>query len=202
MPKFFKLIMLTSLIAIGSTGFAQDATETEAQTQSDPLPLDMGQEVVDEMAPGTTYIREVFGAWELRCIRVEEGEKEPCQLFQLMKSETGSSIAEINILALPQGQQAAAGATLVTPLETLLTSQIRLAVDDSAGKRYPFTWCGTAGCYARIGFTNADIATLKRGENATLFVVPVFAPDKVIDANMSLAGFTKAYDALVADFAK
>ncbi len=218
MPDFLKLMTLTAFVAMGSSAFAQDAAtpkpegetatptaetpaaETPAQeggqATGDPLPLDMGQEVVDERGPGTTYVKDRFEAWELRCVRVEEGQKEPCHLFQLMKDDKGVPIAEMNIIALPEGQQAAAGATIVTPLETLLTKQLTLEVDGGAKKRYPFTWCGNVGCYSRVGFTNGDIAAFKRGANATLTIVPVFAPDETISVTLSLAGFTAGYKAL------
>jgi len=222
MPDFLKLITVSAIVAMGSNAIAQDTTtpegdaaapteqatpaaETPADTQapategdatSDPIPRNMGEEVVDENAPGTTYLYKEFGSWELRCMRVKEGEKEPCQLFQLMKTKEGASIAEINIIALPEGQQAAAGATIVTPIETLLTKQVTLAIDGGAKKRYPFTWCGQAGCYSRVGFSNGDIASFKRGVSATLSIVPVFAPDQTIDVTMSLSGFTAGYKTL------
>ncbi|WP_457649020.1 invasion associated locus B family protein [Profundibacter sp.] len=213
MPDFLKLMTLGAFVAMGSSAFAQDAAtpkpegetatpaaetpaQEDGQATGDPLPLDMGQEVVDERGPGTTYVKDRFEAWELRCVRVEEGQKEPCHLFQLMKDDKGVPIAEMNIIALPAGQQAAAGATIVTPLETLLTKQLTLEVDGGAKKRYPFTWCGNVGCYARVGFTNGDIAAFKRGANATLTIVPVFAPDETISVTLSLAGFTAGYKAL------
>jgi len=226
MPDFLKLITLATFVAMGSSAIAQDtatpkpegeatgaeatpATETPAETPadaetpatdggatSDPIPLDMGTEVVDENGPGTTYVKDRFESWELRCVRVEEGQTEPCNLFQLLKDDKGVAIAEMNIIALPKGQQAAAGATVVTPLETLLTKQLTIAVDGGAKKRYPFTWCGNVGCYSRIGFTNGDIASFKRGVKATLTIVPVFAPDESISVNLSLAGFTAGYKAL------
>ena len=223
MPDFLRLITLTAAIAIGSSAFAQETTtpkpegetaapttetapatettdtETPANgetTTDNQVPLNMGQEVVDERGPGTTYVKERFEAWELRCVRVEDGQKEPCHLFQLMKDDKGVPIAEMNIIALPKGQQAAAGATIVTPLETLLTKQLTLEIDGGAKKRYPFTWCGNVGCYSRVGFTNGDIAAFKRGAKATLTIVPVFAPDETISVTLSLAGFTAGYKAL------
>ncbi|WP_457647284.1 invasion associated locus B family protein [Profundibacter sp.] len=219
MPDFLKLITLGAFVAMGSSALAQDtatpkpegetatptaeaapAAETPAQEDgqatNDPLPLDMGQEVTEERGPGTTYVKDRFEAWELRCVRVEDGQKEPCHLFQLMQDDKGVPIAEMNIIALPKGQQAAAGATIVTPLETLLTKQLTLEVDGGAKKRYPFTWCGNVGCYSRVGFTNGDIAAFKRGAKATLTIVPVFAPDETISVTLSLAGFTAGYKAL------
>ena len=55
-------------------------------------------------------------------------------------------------LPLPQGEEAEAGVTIITPLETLLTEQIVMRVDEAQPERYPFTFCAAVGCVARIGF--------------------------------------------------
>lgn len=177
-----------------------EIAEAAAETAADETPegLSMGEEVVDENAVGTTYVLEHIGDWELRCVRVEEGQKEPCQLFQLMKDENGTAIAEMNFVTLAKGGQAVAGATIVAPLETLLTKQVTLAVDGGAKKRYPFRFCSQVGCYSQIGFSNADVASFKRGAAASLTIIPAFAPTEVITVKLSLNGFTKAYDTLKA----
>lgn len=175
---------------------ATAAETTEAATDETPEGLSMGEEVVEENAVGSTYVLERIGDWDLRCVRVPEGEKEPCQLFQLMKDENGAAIAEINFVTLAKGSQAVAGATIVAPLETLLTKQLTLAVDGGAKKRYPFRFCNQVGCYSQIGFSNADVASFKRGASASLTIVPAFAPTETITVKLSLTGFTKAYETL------
>lgn len=117
-------------------------------------------------------------------------------MYQLLKDENGNPVAEFTLFKLPEGQKAEAGATIVTPLETLLTRQLTLTVDGGPKKRYPFTWCAANGCYARIGFTKADIAAFKRGAKATITIVPVVAPTTEINVTASLKGFTKAYEAV------
>ena len=145
--------------------------------------------------PGQTYIQETFGDWEMRCIRTESG-NDPCQLYQLLQDDAGNNVAEISLFGLPAGQQAAAGATIITPLETLLLEQISLSVDGGQAKRYPFSFCSTIGCFARIGFTNDEVNQLKRGRGATLTIVPVAAPDQKVVLSLSLSGFTAGYDAV------
>ena len=63
------------------------------------------------------------------------------------------------VLVDPKGDDYAcyAGATIITPLETLLTQQITLQVDTAQPKRYPFSWCSPIGCVSRVGFTQAEI---------------------------------------------
>jgi invasion protein IalB len=145
--------------------------------------------------PGTTYIPATFDAWEQRCIRTEDG-SDPCQLYQLLKDAAGNSVAEISVFGLPPGQKAAAGATIVVPLETLLTEQLTLAVDAAPAKRYPITWCATVGCFARVGFTAEEVAALKKGAKATITVVPVAAPTQKVSVDVSLKGFTAGFEAV------
>lgn len=183
-----------------TTAAAEDApaVEGEAATDETPEGLSMGEEVVDENAPGTLFIADIFDSWELRCTRVEPGQKEPCHLFQLMKDENDNPIAEMSFGILTNSGQAVAGGTIVAPLETLLTKQVTLSVDAGAKKRYPFRFCNIVGCYAQIGFSNADVASFKRGNEVLVSIVPAYAPDETITVKMSLAGFTKAYEGLKA----
>lgn len=183
----------------------EDAAPSEADTpvEGQAPGLSMGEDV--EAAPadggaegvGTTYTEETFGDWQQRCVRTEDG-NDPCQLYQLLRDEQGNAVAELSLFALPQGQEAAAGATIITPLETLLTRQITLAVDSGAAKRYPFDFCAQQGCFARIGLTDEDVQSFKRGAVATVTIVPAAAPDQEIALDISLSGFTAGYDAVEA----
>ncbi len=150
-----------------------------------------------EPGVGDVYVREAFTDWELRCERVESGE-DPCQLYQLLEDQEGNAVAEISMFALPEGAEAAAGATIVTPLMTLLTEQLTLSVDNGQSKRYPFSWCSAIGCIARVGFTEAEVQAFRRGNAAHLAIVPAAAPDQSVDLEVSLAGFTAGFDAVKA----
>jgi invasion protein IalB len=150
----------------------------------------------ESAAPGQTYRASEHGDWEVRCVRTE-AETDPCQMYQLMTDENGNAVAEVTLFKLPAGQQAVAGATFITPLETLLTAQLTYAIDDRPAKRYPFTWCAVNGCYARVGFTAEEIEAMQRGMKGIVMVVPVQAPDQRVTVDLSLTGFTAAYDAIV-----
>ena len=201
------------LLALGLAGAATaQETETpetpaapETPEQSDPAPvgdapttegLSTG-EVVGNEGIGETYTQSEHGDWDVRCVRTEDG-SDPCQLYQLLNDDQGNSVAEISLFALPEGQEAAAGATIVTPLETLLTQAITLQIDSGQAKRYPFTWCSPIGCVARVGFTEAEVAQMKAGNQARMVIVPVAAPDQQVVLTVSLTGFTAGFDAVSA----
>jgi invasion protein IalB len=128
-------------------------------------------------------------------MRTESGD-DPCQLYQLLKDKDGNNVAEISLFVLPPGNPAVAGATIVAPLETLLTEQLNISVDGANTKRYPFTWCAPIGCIARVGFTAAEVEAFKKGNAATLSIVPVAASDQRVTLDLSLKGFTAGIEAV------
>ena len=146
---------------------------------------------------GDTYVVAAFDAWEQRCIKTPTG-ADPCQLYQLLKDSSGNAVAEASLFPLPPGGEAAAGATIVTPLETLLTAQLSLGIDAAQPKHYPFSFCSPIGCISRVGFTADEIAAMKKGNKATVSIVPVVAPDQVVALDISLKGFTAGFDAVMA----
>jgi invasion protein IalB len=174
--------------ADAATAPAKDAGDTTGE-------LSLGEDAAAADGPGTTYTEATFDAWEQRCIRTEDGSN-PCQLYQLLKDAQGNSVAEISLFALEPGQPAIAGATIVAPLETLLTEQLTIAVDTATARRYPFTWCAQVGCIARVGFTQAEVDAFKAGDKATISIVPAAAPDQRVTLDLSLKGFTAGFEAV------
>ncbi len=205
------MLALILTLGLGTAAYAQDtvegggadapAAEAPASDGAADAPatgdLSLGAVEGGADGPGSQYLAGTHGSWEQRCIRTEDG-ADPCQLYQLLKDAEGNSVAEISMFDLPEGGQAAAGATIVAPLETLLTENIRLKVDESPAKVYPFTWCSQIGCVARVGFTADEVAQFKRGAKATVTIVPVVAPDQKVDLDVSLTGFTAGFAAMVA----
>ncbi len=141
------------------------------------------------------YLAGTFDAWEERCVKQANG-GDPCQLYQLLKDQTGNPVVELSIFTLPDGGQAAFGASIMAPLETLLTSNMRIAIDQAKGKFYPFSYCTTAGCLAKVGFTVDELALIQKGKAATVTIVPAAAPDKTVVATITLKGFTDGYKAI------
>ncbi|WP_212523245.1 invasion associated locus B family protein [Actibacterium sp. MT2.3-13A] len=193
MRDLFKTLICVLALGAATPALAQDA----AAPQADPT-LSLGQQEGEDKV-GTTYVKEEHGDWQLRCVHAPEGQTDPCQLYQLLSDAENNPTAEISVFAVNGEQGAVAGATIATPLETLLTQQLRLAVDAGKAKVYPFTWCSQAGCFARVGFTAEDLAALKGGSKATLTIVPMAAPDQTVDLDISLKGFTAGFDAVRAN---
>ena len=160
-----------------------EAAGTETATAGDPA----APEVME-------IVRDTFGDWEVRC--APQGED--CFMYQLAMDSQNNPVAEVSILKLPEGSEAAAGVTMVTPLGSLLQSGIVLQVDQGEARQYPFNWCSQVGCFARFGLTQESINSMKRGRTATVMLASVAAPEAPVSLNLSLTGFTAGYDSLVA----
>ncbi|WP_306467331.1 invasion associated locus B family protein [Limimaricola sp. G21655-S1] len=185
-----------------ATPAAPAETEAPAQAESPAAPADLQAPAAPAEAgterPGQPYVAETHGDWSLRCMRVAEGEAEPCQLYQLLEDGDGNAVAEVTVLPLAAEAQAAAGVTVVVPLETLLTEQLSLTVDSGQTARYPFSFCNRAGCVARFGLSDQQLGAFKGGRAGTLRIVPAAAPDQEVRLDMSLSGFTAGFGAVTA----
>lgn len=192
MTRFAPAVALAAVAMV--TGLALGPALAQDEDAPPPAPdlLSLGEEVMDE---GEAYLAATHGDWEMRCIRMPDG-SDPCQLYQLLQDGDGNSVAEVSIFGLPSGGEAVAGATIITPLETLLTQQITMRVDGGQAKRYPFTWCSVIGCIARIGFTASEVEAFRRGLVAQVSIVPVAAPDQTVTLDISLVGFTAGFAAV------
>ena len=142
---------------------------------------------------GQPYIAERIGDWNIRCIRSENGQ-DPCELFQLLVNNEGNPLSEIMVFPLPQGQVAIAGATIIVPLKTLLTARMTIGFDTETTKSYPYSFCTEIGCIARIGLTEGDIALMKAGNKSVITIRHMDAPDKALNLNLSLSGFTAGFN--------
>ena len=183
------LVLATSPLMAQTTETPVEVPVVAADATTDEG-LSMGVEVAGA-EPGTPYTVANFEAWEQRCVKNEAGIA-TCQLYMLLKDSAGAATAEFSMFGLPADIEspAAAGATFIAPLETLLTAGMSLQIDGSEAKAYPFTVCTEIGCIARLGFTAEEVDALKNGAEATITVVPYIAPDQRVELKLSLAGIT------------
>ncbi|CUJ95147.1 Invasion protein B, involved in pathogenesis [Ruegeria denitrificans] len=186
-------LSLTVAALCCGAAFAQEAAQDAETPQTQVTPdLDLG-----EAGPrvGEQYVKEESGDWAIMCIKTET-ENDPCAMRQILTGDQGQPIAEITIEKLPEAAQAAAGATIVVPLEVVLQAQIALSIDGAPGKRYNYHHCNPIGCLAQVGFTQQDVDAMKSGTKGTLSMVSILAPTQALQLEISLAGFTAGFDQL------
>ncbi|MBT8459349.1 MAG: invasion associated locus B family protein [Boseongicola sp.] len=190
MTTVFRVLCLAGALSFPAAVLAQSTDTPETEVEAETAEVEPSEPVA-----GDTYVAGTFSDWELRCLRLESG-RDRCQMLQLLVDQTGQAVAEVNFFAIPPGGPAEAGASVITPLETLLTANLRLAVDAGEVRQYPYSFCTVEGCIARLGFTPEEVVGFKRGATATVTIVPAQAPDQTVDLRMSLSGFTASYDEL------
>lgn len=197
---------LGGLFLLASSAVAQDAAETpstDAETpeaaETDASPETAPETEAAAPAPSPTSAAipdnlqvETHGAWETRC-NTETG---ACFMYHLARDGGGNPVAEFTLIDLPEGGEADAGATVITPLGTLLTDGLVMQIDSSEARQYAFNWCDRSGCYARFGLAPSEVAAMKRGAAARIQLRSVSAPDQPVLLEISLTGFTAAFDAL------
>ncbi|MGZ9810415.1 invasion associated locus B family protein [Pseudoroseicyclus sp. H15] len=182
--------------AEADTTTAESAGDAPAEAPADGIDtsqFDLGTPAEGELSPGDAYVRDEFQDWQMRCLVAEEG-PDPCQLYQLLMNEDETPVAEFTLVPLPEGSEAVAGAVVIVPLETQLTERLTIAIDGGQARRYEYDFCNLGGCVARFGLTADQIAAFKAGSAATVSIVPAAAPDQSVSLNLSLAGFTAAFD--------
>lgn len=139
-------------------------------------------------------VRDEFQDWQVRCAPDESD----CFLYQLALDQEDNPVAEVSVLKLPEAAEAAAGVTIVTPLGTLLTEGIVMQVDEGEARQFPFSFCTQVGCFARFGVDTPSVNAMKRGATVRLRLVSVAQPQQPVQLDVSLAGFTAAFDSLEA----
>ena len=179
------------------------AQSTDATASADGVSMGVPDGIPDRAtaAMNKIYLAASFDGWQQRCVKREDG-ADPCQLYQIQKDEKGNPVSEISFFTLPEGGKAALGATILAPLETLLTANLRIAIDGATAKIYPFSYCTLDGCVAKVGFTAEDVVAMEAGSEGLMTVVNAAEPDQPISIKIALKGFTAGRQALVDAAAK
>jgi len=162
--------------------------------EADNLSID--DTMMSEPQKTEPYIKEKFENWTLKCIKPVNS-VERCEANQIIFNQKKQPVAEISIIKLPKGQVAAAAATIIVPLETILSEGLVLAIQELEPKKYQFKFCNSLGCYSQIGLTDNEVDALKRKEKASIFLKHISSGDQQIVIPMSLDGFTKTFSNVI-----
>lgn len=196
----FAAALATPLAAQESTAPAAPAAEAPASpapdaasdTAATPAPAPAEGAQPPKQPEVMEVVKDTFGDWQIRC--APEGNE--CFMYQLALDAQKNPVAEVSILKLPEANEAEAGVTIVTPLGTLLPQGVVVQVDTGEKRQYPFAWCSQVGCFARFGLTKPTIDVMKRGKGGKITLVSIGAPQSPVTLDMSLSGFTAAFDLL------
>lgn len=149
----------------------------------------------DGAAPAATKVVATHGDWQVRCNQDES----VCVMAQVGKDPSGKDLAEVQIrklegATLPDGTAVPAAIQIVTPLGVLLPAGLQLKVDAKAERPLRYELCSQGGCLVRQPLDATLLGEMKGGNVARLTML---APQQQeIATDISLSGFTKAFDAL------
>ena len=158
--------------------------------------LSIGKPLETLREPGEVYLAGNKGDWNVRCITGNPGENDKCEIQQLLFLNENTPIADISIFKLPDGEVAVAAANVMVPLETLLTKKFRFAFSEKLVKEFQYSFCNQDGCLVRMGLLEEDITAMKKGSSSELSITHISRPETSINLDLSLSGFTAAFDAL------
>ena len=184
-------VLTSIIICILLSIFCISSLEAE---EADSLSID--DTMMSEPQKMEPYIKERFENWTLKCIKPVNS-IERCEANQIIFNQKQQPVAEISIIKLPKGQVAAAAATIIVPLETILSEGLVLAIQELEPKKYQFKFCNSLGCYSQIGLTDDEVEALKMKEKASIFLKHISSGDQQIVIPMSLDGFTKIFSNLI-----
>ena len=156
--------------------------------------LSLGKPLESIREPGEIYLAGNKGDWNVRCITGNPGDIDKCEIQQLIYLNENTPIADISIFKLNPGEIAVAAANVMVPLETLLTKKFRVAFSEDNVKEFPYSFCNNNGCLIRMGLKEEDIEAMKKGSASNLSITHISDPNAAINLNLSLNGFTAAYE--------
>ncbi len=158
---------------------------------------DLAAETEEPAAPAEQPEVTQIGDWGVICDPAGNGS---CAMTQLGKDPQGSPAIEFVVRKVDEesaeieGVKIAAVADIITPLGVLLEFGLRLKIDEGEERGAPFRICQQHGCLVREPLSTDVISSLKRGNTARVTVAAEGAGP--IDIDISLRGFTKAFDSL------
>lgn len=145
-----------------------------------------------EQQTAPAEVKETHGAWQIRC------SGDVCVMSQAGKAN-GKDVLEIQLRKLqgtkaPDGAVVPAAMQIVTPLGVVLPAGVRIKVDSKKERAAPYETCTQGGCVVRQPIGDDFVNELKAGAKAKVTIVAM--PRAEIPVDISLSGFTKAYNAL------
>lgn len=171
------------LAGVTAAGWAQAQAPAPAPAQE--------QEQAQQEAP-EQVLTATHGAWEIHCL---EG-TETCAMQQIGNTADGQRALLVTLQRLSgvtaEGRNVPAALTVNTPLGVLIPYAVRVRVDDGNVAPVPFLRCLQDNCVARAPLAEEAVADFKKGSKATF---GFFLQEEIL-VEISLSGFTAAYDAL------
>lgn len=144
-------------------------------------------------AQASDVLKATHGDWEVRCIQGTD----TCAMSQIGNTKEGErgllvTIQRITGANTDDGRPIQATMTVQAPLGILIPYGIRIKIDGGAVIPLPLSRCIPSGCVSQAPMLDEAVSRMKKGSKA---VYGIFL-DKEVLVNISLRGFTKAFNNL------
>ncbi|MEM1160262.1 MAG: invasion associated locus B family protein [Pseudomonadota bacterium] len=145
------------------------------------------------IAQGNDEVRATHGDWEIRCVAGSDN----CAMSQIGKTGDGKrallvTIQRVSGAAADNGTPIPAAITVQAPLGILIPYGLRVKIDSDKVVPLPLSRCIPAGCVSQAPMLDEAVSKMKAGSQAVFG----FFLDAEVLVNVSLRGFTKAYNSL------
>jgi invasion protein IalB len=143
-------------------------------------------------------LTETYGDWVVRCVSpaAVEGQPAPariCEMTQeLQQQNTGQRVLAVSL----QKAETTTRLTVVAPFGLLLSEGVKVSVADKELVSASFRTCLPAGCIAVSDLDEAVLTAFAAGDQAVVAMQDTNA--QPVNINLSLAGFTNAWNRLKA----
>jgi len=139
---------------------------------------------------------EKIGAWDKvctasgprECLMIQTGagpDGGTALMFQLRKFDKPEVVGD--------GQSFLGVADIIMPLGVVLIRGVGFSIDSSGENRVPFQVCTNQGCVVQLPFNDQLVKAAKAGNNIK---ITMDSPSGPVPINISLSGFTKAFNSL------
>lgn len=165
-----------------------------------PAPIQRAPSAAAPSAPIATGSGDVstekIGSWDKVCTTA--GARE-CLMIQTADGPDGGTalMFQLRKFAQPEvvgeGQSFVAVADIIMPLGVVLIRGVGFQIDNSPENRVPFQVCTNQGCVVQLPFNDALVNAAKAGNSIK---ITMDSPQGPVPLNISLSGFTKAYNSI------
>lgn len=136
---------------------------------------------------GSSEVRSVHGAWQLRCNQPPGSSVEKCGLVQSVKAEDRPNVS-LTVIFIKSFDQKTRILRVVAPLGVLLPTGLGLKIDNADVGHASFLKCGPVGCVAEVIANDELVEKMQTGSNAVFIIFQT--PEFGIGVPISLAGFS------------
>lgn len=132
------------------------------------------------------------GVWATSCVSYQRNSPAQCNMNHVVTvQETGQVLFNVTLrVAITDDQPPFLD--IIGPLGFYLPNGVTLSVDGVELFNLPIQRCDTNGCFAGVVVSDEDMAQLEAGNALTMRFSP--KPDQDAEVDISLAGFTTAYN--------